>query len=158
MKIDDPEVLNLLRRSMVARIASLSRNGRPSVNPLYFIYHEGKIWLGTADWTLAARNVKADARVSVLFEVERDRGDSRVLRISGQARVRTDREALGSYNPRVARKYILTLGGLGNMLAHLKQLGLQSSYRAQSAQKGQACVIEVTPERVELLLSDDQQG
>ena len=70
MTADDPVVLDILRRSMVARIATLSRSGRPSVNPLYFIYLNGKIWLGTPEWTLAARNVKADPRVSVLFNVE----------------------------------------------------------------------------------------
>lgn len=67
MKVDDPAVLDVIRRSMVARVATLSSNGRPSINPLYFIYLNRHIWLGTSDWTLAARNVKADPRVSVLF-------------------------------------------------------------------------------------------
>ena len=48
MKADDPAVLDIMRRSMVARIATLSRNGRPSINPLYFVYLNGHIWLGTA--------------------------------------------------------------------------------------------------------------
>src|SRR5215472_6169785 len=112
MNSDDPAVLDILRRCMVARIATLSRMGRPSINPLYFVYHNGRIWLGTSEWTLAARNVKADARVSVLFEVERDRSPRRVLRISGRASVRTDPKAQRSYNLRVARKYVLTLGGI----------------------------------------------
>jgi len=62
MEVDDPAVLAVIRRCMVARIATLSGSGRPSINPLYFIYQNGHIWLGTADWTLAARNVKADPR------------------------------------------------------------------------------------------------
>ncbi len=151
MIADDPVVLDILRWSMVARIATLSRSGRPSVNPLYFIYLNGKIWLGTPAWTLAARNVKANSRVSVLFNVEQDPGDYRVLRISGQARVRTDREATRSYNPRVARKYILTRGGIYNWLTHPRQLWLRRYYTAQSAQKGLASVIEVTPEQIELI-------
>ncbi len=151
MTVDDPVVLEILRRSMVARIATLSHSGRPSVNPLYFIYLNGKIWLGTPEWTLAARNVKADPRVSVLFNVEHDPGDHRVLRIRGQARVRTDKEALRSYNPRVVRKYIFTAGGIYNWLTHPRQLWLRRYYTAQSAQKGLAAVIEVTPEQIELL-------
>ena len=151
MTADDPVVLDILRRSMVARIATLSRSGRPSVNPLYFIFLNGKIWLGTPEWTLAARNIKADPRVSVLFNVEQDPGDRRVLRISGQARVRTDTEALRSYNPRVVRKYILTPGGIYNWLTPPRQLWLRRYYTAQSAQKGLAGVIEVTPELIELL-------
>jgi len=151
MNSDDPAALDILRRCMVARIATLSRSGRPSINPLYFVCVPGRIWLGTSDWTLAARNVQADPRVSVLFEVERDPRPRRVLRISGRACVRTDLKGQRSYNRRVAGKYVLTPGGIRHYLAHLRQLKLQRIYHAQSAEKGQACVIEVTPLHVELL-------
>ena len=155
MKVDDPTVLDVIRRCMVARIATLSSNGRPSINPLYFIYLNGHIWLGTADWTLAARNVKADPRVSVLFEVERDRADHRVLRISGRAGVNTDRAVQRTYELRVARKYILTPGGIRTYLTHLRRLMPMHYYHAQSAAKGPACVIDVIPEHAEFL-NDDQ--
>ncbi len=151
MNSDDSAALDILRRCMVARIATLSRSGRPSINPLYFVCVPGRIWLGTSDWTLAARNVQADPRVSVLFEVERDPLPRRVLRISGRACVRTDLKGQRSYNRRVAGKYVLTPGGIRHYLAHLRQLKLQRLYHAQSAEKGQACVIEVTPLHVELL-------
>ncbi len=157
MNADDPAVLDVMRRSMVARIATLSRNGRPSINPLYFVYLNGHIWLGTVDWTLAARNVKDDPRVSVLFEVEQDPSDQRVLRISGRASVRTDQKAQRSYDLRVVRKYILTPGGIRNVLAHIRQLPLRRTYAAQSVEKGQPCVIEVTLEQAEFL-NDDQRG
>jgi hypothetical protein len=147
MKADDPAVLDIMRRSMVARIATISLNGRPSINPLYFIYLNGHIWLGTVDWTLAARNVKAEPRVSVLFEVEQDPSDQRVLRITGRASVRTDQKVQRSYNLRAARKYLLTPGGIRNSLAHMRQLPLKRTYHAQAAEKGQPCVIGVTPEQ-----------
>ena len=151
MKADDPAVLDLMRRSMVARIATVSRNGRPSINPLYFVYLNGRIWLGTVEWTLAARNVKADPRVSVLFEVEQDRSSQRVLRISGRASVRTDPKGQRIYNFRAARKYILTPGGIRHYLAHLQQLKLRGHYAAQNVSMGRPCVIEVTPEQAEFL-------
>lgn len=153
MNTNDPAVLAVLRRTMVARIATLSRNGRPSINPLYFVCVSGHIWLGTSEWALAARNVKADPRVSVLFEVERDRSSHQVLRIRGQARVRTNQQAQRSYNLRVARKYLLTPGGVRHYLAHLRQLSLMHTYHAQSAEQGRACVIEVTPEQAEFLIA-----
>ena len=74
MEVDDPVALDIVRRSMVARIATVSRGGRPSVIPLYFVPVDGRIWLGTVDWALAARNVNADPRVSVLFDVACDPG------------------------------------------------------------------------------------
>jgi general stress protein 26 len=157
MKTDDRVVLDVIRRSMVARIATLSRSGRPSINPLYFVYLNGNIWFGTDDWTLAARNVKADPRVSVLFEVEQDPGDHRVLRIRGQASVRTDQKAQRLYNFRATLKYILALGGIRNSLAHIRLLTLKRHYHAQSAKKGQSCIIEVTPEQAEFL-NNDKRG
>ena len=151
MRPDDPAALDVLRRSMVARIATLSRHGRPSINPLYFISHNGHIWLGTVEWTLAARNVQADSRVSVLFEVERDPRSHRVLRMSGQASVRTEQTVQRSYALRVARKYLLTPGGIGNYVAHIRQFSAMHQYHAQAAEKGRSCVIEVTPQTAEWL-------
>jgi general stress protein 26 len=156
MKTDDRVALDIMRRCMVARIATLSRNGRPTINPLYFVYLNGRIWLGTPDWTLAVRNVKADPRVSVLFEAEQDPRDRRVLRIHGRASIRADQKVLRSYNLRVARRYILTPGGIYNALTHLQQLSLRRYYIAQNAEKGRSCVIEVIPEQVELLASGEQ--
>ena len=157
MNVDDPAMLDVIRRCMVARIATLSRNGRPSINPLYFVYVPGHIWLGTVEWTLAARNIKADPRVSVLFEVERDRSPHLVLRISGRASVRTDPKGQRSYNLRVARKYVLTPGGIRHYLAHLRQLKLRRHYAAQNVSMGQPCIIEVTPLEAEFL-GDEKHG
>lgn len=158
MEADDPAVLDLLRRSMVARIATLSRGGRPSVTPLYFVHVGGCIWLGTVAGTLAVRNVRADPRVSVLFEAEPDRRERRVLRVRGRAGVRADRPVLRAYNLRVARKYVLTPGGIRDALAHVGQARLVAAYRAQAAERGRPCVIEVVPQQVGLLVEGDQPG
>ncbi|HEX6237693.1 MAG TPA: pyridoxamine 5'-phosphate oxidase family protein [Acidimicrobiales bacterium] len=151
MEPDDPVALDILRRARVARIATLSRNGRPSVNPLYFARVGGEIWLGTPEWTLAARNARAAPRVSLLFDAENDPSDHRVLRITGRATVRTDREAQRSYSRRAFRRYVLTPGGIRNFLEHRRLLGLMRRYHAQSADRGRAAVIAVTPERAELI-------
>jgi general stress protein 26 len=92
MKADDPVALDVMQRSMVARIGTCSCSARPSITPLYFVPVCGHIWLGTVNWTLAARHAKADPRVSV--QVEQDPGERRVLRISGRASVRADRKGL----------------------------------------------------------------
>ena len=151
MKVDDPEAQRFIKRGMVARIATLSRNGRPSINPLYFVARKGVIWLGTDDWTLAARNARAEPRVSILFGVEKDRVDSRILRVTGRARICTDQKILRSYNIRVAFKYILLPAGIFNALAHIHQIPLKLTYNVQGSEKGSPCVIEVTPEKAEFL-------
>ncbi len=154
MNVDDPAVLDVIQRSMVARIATLSSHGRPSINPLYFIDYNSHVWLGTADWTLAARNVKADPRVSVLFNIERDRSDRRVLRLSGRASVNTTRDVMRLYNSRVARKYVLTPRGILHYVLNFRLLLPMHYYHAQSAEKGTACVIDVIPEHAEFLGDD----
>jgi general stress protein 26 len=143
----DPDTRDFLERAMVARIATVSRTGRPHVNPLYFVVTAGRIHLGTSVPTLAARNVRAASEVQVLFEVERDPDDSRILRMDGTAVVQTDPELLDRYRRRVARKYILTPAGLWNMLVHPRQwIPLRRHTR-----KGNGCVIDVTPTRLEFI-------
>jgi general stress protein 26 len=151
MRADHPVVLDVIRRSEVARIATLSRGGRPNITPLYFIPLDRRIWLGTPTWTITARNVTADARVSILFDPQQDTFEPRVLRVTGRAEVRTDQKTQRRYNPRAARKYLLTSGAIHNALTHLRQIPLKRIYHAQSAERGQAAVIVVTPEHAEFL-------
>ena len=151
MNVDNHEVRAFIRQSMVARIATLSRSGRPSFTPLYFVYVTDHIWLGTADWTLAAREAKADPRVSILFQIERKPNDRRVLRVRGNATVRTDARIMRHSNVRMALKYILTPGGICNHLSNRRLLEADRRYHAQSAAKGLACIIDVTPEEAGFL-------
>src|SRR5579859_4103932 len=122
MAVDDPAVSDFIRRSMVARIATLSRSGRPSITPLYFVYMNGRVCLGTAVWTLAAREAKTNPRVSVLLQNEQNPDDGRTLRITGRATVRTDAHLMRSSALRMALKYILTPGALRNRLSNLHLL------------------------------------
>lgn len=150
MELDDPVVVDILRRAMVARIATVSRNGRPHVNPLYFLCRNGKIYLGTVDRTLAALNVKADPRVAVLFNVENEPKDRRVLRIRGSAVVRTDPRICRWYKIRDLRKYIFSRRGMVNSIAHVRLLPFVRRF-VSSGEKGKKCVIQVRPEDAELL-------
>ena len=157
MNPDDPAVVDILRRAMVARIATVSRNGRPHVNPLYFVHGNGKIYLGTTDRTLAALNVKADPRVTILFNIESEPDDRTALRIRGGAIVRTDSKLCRWYVIRDLRKYILSRRGLGNALAHARLLPLVRRF-VSSGEKGKECVLEVRPEDAQLLNAPKQTG
>ena len=157
MNPDDPEVVDILRRAMVARIATVSRNGRPHVNPLYFVCGNGKIYLGTTDRTLAALNVKANPRVTILFDIEREPNEWRVLRIHGDATVRTDTRLCRWYMRRDLRKYIFNRRGLRNSLAHARLLPLVRRF-VSSGEKGKECVLEVRSEEAELLVAPKQTG
>ena len=148
--VDAPEVAEILRRAMVARICTVSRTGRPHLNPLYFVTYGDLIRLGTGTTTLAAHNVRANPVVTILFEVEAEPDDRRVLRIEGRAEVRTDRSTVRSYLVADARKYMATPAGLLNALRHVRCFPALRHYFNDPAGGG-SCVIEVTPRRAELL-------
>jgi general stress protein 26 len=157
MNPDDPAVVDILRRAMVARIATVSRNGRPHVNPLYFVCRNGKIYLGTVERTLAALNVTANPRVTILFNIESQPNDRRVLRIRGSATVRTDSKLCRWYVVRDLRKYIMTRSGVGNTLAHVRLLPAVRRF-VSSGEKGKECVLEVRPETAEFLTAPKRVG
>lgn len=151
VEIEVSEIQPFIRQSMVARIATLSRNRRPSITPLYFTYIDGRIWLGTSSWTLAARTIGVDPRASILFQRECDPIDSRILRITGLATVRTDKDILRIFNQRVAFKYVLSPHGLLNQIRNLRLFWLVRRYRLQNASKGEPCVIDVEPQQAVFL-------
>jgi general stress protein 26 len=157
MNPDDPAIAGILRHAMVARVATVSRSGRPHVNPLYFVCGNGKIYLGTTDRTLAALNVKANPRVTILFGVESEPNESGILRIHGGAIVRTDSRICRWYLVRDYRKYILSRRGFLNALAHIRLLPLVRRF-VTSGEKGKECVLEVRPENAELLTAPKQTG
>lgn len=137
MNAEKIAVQEIVRHTMVARLAALSHNGRATVTPIYFVHVDGRIWLGTVDWTLAARNARADPRVSVLLEIENDASNRQLVRIRGHATVRTDDRTQRSYARRVARKYILTKRGLHDYLTHIPQLRPMHYYHAQQVPRAQ---------------------
>jgi general stress protein 26 len=155
MKPSDPAVVDVLHRAMVARIATVSRHGRPHVNPLYFVFGNGRIHLGTVERTLAALNAKADPRVTILFNVEGEPNNRSVLRIRGLATVRTDAKLRRWYVVRDLRKYFMSPRGVGNTLAHARLLPLVWRF-ISSGEKGQECVIVVKPEEAEFLTPPGQ--
>jgi general stress protein 26 len=157
MNPDNLAVADVLRRARVARIATVSRNGRPHVNPLYFVMGNGKIYLGTVDRTLAALNVKADPRVTILFNIEREPGDSRILRVRGTAVVRTDPKLLRWYVIRDIQRYFMNRRGFWNVLAHARLIPAVRRF-ISSGEKGRECVIEVRPEKAEFSAAPKQTG
>lgn len=150
MTLTDRTVQDLVERAMVARLATVSRSGRPHVNPIYFVVHDSKLWLGTTTGTLAARNVEANPIVQVLLEVEQEPA-GRLVRITGRASIRTEPDLLAEYKRRDANKYFRSSRGLLMSLRHPHRLFLTSKYLTTTDPTSRHCVIEVEPTRIELL-------
>jgi general stress protein 26 len=136
---------------MVARLATVSRSGRPHVNPNYFVVDGSRLWLGTTTGTLAARNVAVNPSAQLLFDNEQDPTEARLVRITGTATVRTEPELVAEYKRRNARKYFRSLPGLLMSLRNLRRLFLTGKYLSTTDPAGRHCVIEIEPTQIEIL-------
>ncbi len=144
----DPEVQDFLACSMVARVATVSARGRPHLTPLSFVCDGERIYMITASTVLAPRNVAAHSSVVLLFDAERAPRPDRVLRISGQATLRTDRAARRIMMRRGAPKYYLCASGLLSLLRHIGKLPVWLRAFVRGAD---SVVVEVVPETAEWL-------
>ena len=82
-----PVVVDFLRGSMVALVATVSAKGRPFMTPLWFVVDKGTLYLttGTATWT--ARNVARQPEVALLLTGEGLTRPGEALRLRGTATV-----------------------------------------------------------------------
>ncbi|HKE11263.1 MAG TPA: pyridoxamine 5'-phosphate oxidase family protein [Myxococcota bacterium] len=148
MRPDDPIVRGFLRDSFVARVATQSRSGRPSLTPLWFIVDRGHLYMATGQATLAARNAVANPEVAILLDGEAAGRSECVLRVHGKATVHSGFPTWRVL-ARLALKYYVAPPAARAELAHAAQWRLRTRYYAQ----GQSAVIEVAPETAELVRS-----
>jgi uncharacterized pyridoxamine 5'-phosphate oxidase family protein len=149
MNPDDPRVQRFLRKSMVARLATLSPAGRPHLTPLWFVLRRGRIYMTTRDRSPAVRNICAHPEVALLFHGERRRRSGRVMLLRGRAAFTPGRSAIASILPLSIAKYYLSPGGLWDTLANLRRFLVRGRYYAERADQGG--VIEITAESAEFL-------
>lgn len=146
MRADDALVRHYLDRSMVMRLSTVSAKGHASMTPLWFVVEGGLLLAATGAGTVAARNVGADDRVSVLLDAERAGPSSVVLRLWGTATVRPGLPSPMTF-ARLARKYYLAPGGARVELAHARQWPLRVRYYRQS----EGVVLAIAPGAAELV-------
>ena len=119
MRPDDPIVHHHLARSRVMRLATVSARGAPSLTPIWFVTVDGRLVVSTAAATVAARNVAADPRVTVLLDAETAGRSQVVLRLRGTAEVHHGLPPLGVL-ARFGARYYLSPGGLRCELTHAR--------------------------------------
>lgn len=137
-----PVVIDLLRSSMVALVATVSASGRPFLTPLWFVVDDGTLYLTTAGATRAARNVGRRPDVAVLLTGETRSQPGETLRLHGTATVH---QGLPPWRIllRIAAKYYLTPGGLAVELSNVAKWRLRARYYAQA--KGGAAYLRIVP-------------
>jgi hypothetical protein len=146
MSPDSPKVRRFLARCRVVRIATLSAKGTPHITPLWFVFAQGRIYMGARAELPTARNVVANPRVVLLFETADGEPSDPVLRLTGTAVLK--RGAARRQGLLFVRKYILSWDDLRDTFANVSRLLDRVRYYAE---RGDAGMIEVKPESAKFL-------
>jgi PPOX class probable F420-dependent enzyme len=80
------KVQSFLGGKHFAKLATLMKDGRPQLTPIWYMYEDGKLIVNTTEDRVKYRNMKRDPRVSLLI----DDGYPYVS-IWGKARIATER-------------------------------------------------------------------
>lgn len=128
------------------RLATVSARGGPSLIPIWFVTVDGRLVSLTGATTVAARNIAADRRGTVLLDGEAAGRSEVVLRLRGTAEVQHGLPPLGVL-VRFGLKYYVSRGGLGSELSHANRWKLRTRYYAQSS----AVWLTIEPTAAELI-------
>ena len=137
LTIDDQAVRDALRAKTL-RIVTVSKRGRPQIMPLWFVVRDGRLCMTNAATSPTVRNIAANPRVLVLVEAR----DGRLLRIAGEARYVTNKEALGPVARHSALKYYADPRALWVYARNARRIPAMLRYYRERTDTG---VIEVTP-------------
>ena len=64
----DKKVEAFLEGKHFGKLATLMKDGRPQVTPIWYMYKDGKLWVNTTTDRVKFRNVKRDPRVCLLVD------------------------------------------------------------------------------------------
>lgn len=84
----DPKVEEFLKGLHFGKLATLMKDGRPQLTPIWYMVEDGRVFVNTTPERVKYRNVKRDPRVNFLV----DDGYPYVS-IWGKARIATERDA-----------------------------------------------------------------
>ena len=88
MKKLNAEAEEFLKGTHFAKLATVMKDGRPQLTPIWYMLEKGKLYVNTAKTRVKYKNVIRDPRVCFLV----DAGYPYVL-VFGRARVATERDA-----------------------------------------------------------------
>jgi PPOX class probable F420-dependent enzyme len=65
----DAEVEDMLKTTRIARLGTINEDGTVHIAPIYFVYKDGFILMGTQDVSRKIRNIKRNSQVTVLVDI-----------------------------------------------------------------------------------------
>ena len=101
MAMSTEEVDAFLEQERVCRVSTLGTDGAPRSNPLWFVWHDGCLWLYSLVRTQRWANIERNPSVSALIDAGHDYWELRGVELIGKVTVVGDVPRTGRHDPNV---------------------------------------------------------
>ena len=103
--MDDAEAASFLEESRTLTCATIARDGRPHLMPLWYVLRDGEPWGWTYAKSQKVRNLERDPRCTLQLEDGGAYAELRGLMLSCEAVIHRDPEAVAAVGAELAVKY-----------------------------------------------------
>jgi PPOX class probable F420-dependent enzyme len=103
--MSDEEVDDLLGASRTVTCATIGRDGRPHLAPLWYVVRGGTLWAWTYAKSQKVRNLERDARCTLQVEAGEEYGELRGVMLACDAVIHRELEDVAALGAEIAGRY-----------------------------------------------------
>ena len=116
----------------ILRLATIDKSGNPHIVPVWYMYQNRKIYIGTNTETQKAKNIKKNSKVAYCVDVGINSPDIIGVMGVGKAKLILQKTRVKTIAKKILRRYFASL----------------QNKSAQQLLKDTDCVIEIIPKKV----------
>ena len=116
----------------ILRLATIDKSGNPHIVPVWYMYQNRKIYIGTNTETQKAKNIKKNSKVAYCVDVGINSPDIIGVMGIGKAKLILQKTRVKTITKKILRRYFASL----------------QNKSAQQLLKDTDCVIEIIPKKV----------
>jgi PPOX class probable F420-dependent enzyme len=103
--MSDEEVDDLLAASRTVTCATIGRDGRPHLAPLWYVVRAGTLWAWTYAKSQKVRNLERDPRCTLQVEAGEEYGELRGVMLACDAVIHRELEDVAALGAEIAGRY-----------------------------------------------------
>jgi PPOX class probable F420-dependent enzyme len=103
--MSDEEVADFLAASRTVTCATIGRDGRPHLMPLWYVLRDGQLWAWTYAKSQKVRNLERDRRCTLQVEAGTEYSELRGVMLACDAVVHRDPETVAGIGAEIAARY-----------------------------------------------------
>jgi PPOX class probable F420-dependent enzyme len=101
----DEEVADFLAASRTVTCATIARDGRPHLMPLWYVLRAGELWSWTYAKSQKVRNLERDPRCTLQVEAGREYGELRGVMLECDATIHRELDTVATLGAEIAARY-----------------------------------------------------